>query len=189
MTGTDDERLTQLLFTEHELILRALTVLEGLARQVRGGAPLEPAAARRLLDFFADYADRHHHAKEEDVLFPWMTARGFPSQGGPLVVMLEEHREGRSCVQAMNEALGGSAPDAGARFAAVAERYVDLLRSHIEKENHILFPMADSLGEGTAGIYTPSPAELQAAGDLERDAQALVAELEAVARAGQPAAG
>jgi len=72
------------------------------------------------------------------VLFPAMIKAGAPSEGGPIDLMLEEHAEGRALVRAMGE--GVPAGQAGA-----ARRYVELLRQHIEKENDVLFPLADAV--------------------------------------------
>jgi hemerythrin-like domain-containing protein len=52
--------------------------------------------------------------------------------------MLEEHGEGRALIQSMAE---GEAQTQ----AAAARRYIGLLRAHIDKENTILFPLADEL--------------------------------------------
>ena len=67
-----------------------------------------------------------------------MVKAGVPSEGGPIGVMLEEHTQGRVLVQAMAAAGPAERP-------AVARRYIRLLRDHIEKENGVLFPLADSI--------------------------------------------
>jgi hemerythrin-like domain-containing protein len=77
-----------------------------------------------------------------------MVAHGFPENQGPIAVMLFEHEQGRGFTQAMTEAAqrfeGG---DASAREDVVtnALAYVALLRQHIQKENNILFRMADNV--------------------------------------------
>jgi hemerythrin-like domain-containing protein len=62
--------------------------------------------------------------------------------------MLHEHEEGRMHIRAMQAALAGAG--AGRRpdiqtFAAHARAYVELLRSHIIKEDQRLFPMANQV--------------------------------------------
>jgi hemerythrin-like domain-containing protein len=62
--------------------------------------------------------------------------------------MLSEHEQGRVYTRGMREAaLRLQAGDASARGEVVrnALGYVALLRQHIEKENAVLFPMADEM--------------------------------------------
>jgi len=46
---------------------------------------------REMADFFKNFMDRYHHAKEEKHLFVMLNARGVPRDNGPLAVMLREH--------------------------------------------------------------------------------------------------
>ena len=63
------------------------------------------------------YADRQHHGKEEDLLFPELEEKGLPRNGGPVGMMLMEHRFGRSHIARMAAAATASA--SGERAAAV----------------------------------------------------------------------
>ena len=81
---------TEELKHEHEVIL---LVLQGAERQAALRAPKQ-GNLNELLDFFANFIDRCHHAKEERYLFPKMEERGVPNQGGPIGVMLSEHEVG-----------------------------------------------------------------------------------------------
>src|SRR3972149_10388378 len=63
-------------------------------------------------------------------------------------MMLAEHQEARFLTRSMREAARRlEAGDETARVPLVtnAQRYVALLRDHIEKEDEMLFPMADEL--------------------------------------------
>ena len=121
---------------EHEVILQALAVLERVATRLASGRPVSDSALTDLVRFLQTFADRCHHGKEEDQLFPAMRAKGM---GDTLTVFLEEHEEGRRYLRTL--ASGASI----ASRAAAARRYVALLRDHIERENEVLFPMADGL--------------------------------------------
>ena len=75
-----------------------------------------------------------------------MEAKGFPREGGPTGVMLVEHDQGRQYVRAMDAAVeAASQGDVGAvkEFAENAQQFIQLLRAHIEKEDHCLFSMAN----------------------------------------------
>jgi len=121
---------------EHEVILQALGVLERAADVLAAGQPLSESTLADLIEFLRTFADRCHHGKEEDRLFPAMRAKGV---GGTLAVFLEEHEEGRGYLRT----LASGAP--AAERAAAARRYVGMLREHIERENEVLFPLADGL--------------------------------------------
>lgn len=76
---------------------------------------------------------------------------GMPRDSGPIAVMLYEHRLGREHVAGMQAALPGSrAGEAGAWASLLREgrSYIDLIRGHILKEDHVLFEMADRIVGG-----------------------------------------
>jgi hemerythrin-like domain-containing protein len=141
-------RPTDMLKSEHRVIEQVLACLERMADQSEeaGRVPIEAAAA--ALDFFREFADGCHHRKEEDLLFPLLEARGLPKRGGPTDVMRFEHEQGRSLIRAMAgslDAAGAGDRAAVAAFTQAARAYFQMLRAHIEKEDHCLFQMADSL--------------------------------------------
>lgn len=129
-------RATADLRDEHEVILQALAVLERVAGRLASGQPVSDSTLAQLVRFLQTFADRCHHGKEEDQLFPAMRAKGV---GDTLGVFKEEHEEGRRYLRTL--ASGASS----AERAAAARRYVAMLQGHIERENEVLFPMADGL--------------------------------------------
>ncbi len=139
---------TATLRTEHEAILKMLDAAEEVARQLDRNYPVAPQTLSGLLEFLQTFADRCHHSKEEEYLFPALEERGLPRAGGPIGVMLHEHEQGRALIKRMaeaSEAYSGGRPDAGRLWAAAARSYAGLLRSHIMKENNVLFVMAEQI--------------------------------------------
>jgi hemerythrin-like domain-containing protein len=137
---------TQVLMAEHELILQALDALEArLDRMGDEPSPADREFFEKVVEFLRGFADKCHHGKEEDLLFKKMAARGFPTQGGPIAVMLSEHQAGRAFIRGIAEGAAGigSDPRAAETIDRNARGYLDLLRNHIAKENQVLFPMAD----------------------------------------------
>ena len=130
---------TDILRAEHQVILAALAGLEAAAARLSAERALPAGWWERAIDFLRRFADRNHHAKEEQSLFPALVKAGVPSQGGPVGVMLAEHEQGRALIRAMV-----SEPGAPER-ASAARRYVALLREHIAKEDGVLWPMAESV--------------------------------------------
>lgn len=141
-------RATQDLIAEHEAVLLALDLLARVEDALGAGRADAPQHLQELLDFLTGFVDLCHHGKEEDVLFPELERRGVPREGGPIGVMLAEHEAGRGHVRAMADGLArlrAGEPSAVDAIRQHAAAYRALLRSHIGKENGVLFPMADRL--------------------------------------------
>ncbi len=139
-------RATDMLMQEHRVIEQVLDCLEVMARRVEAGEKLDLESASQAVDFFRNFADRCHHGKEEECLFPLLERKGFSREQGPTGVMLHEHELGRRHVSGMAEASSRvAAGDSSATtdFAAHARAFVQLLREHIQKEDHCLFQMTD----------------------------------------------
>jgi len=93
------------------------------------------------LSAFATYLEHdiaQHFTIEEDALFP-LLERSLGLQQGPLAVMLAEHEEFRALVQALRDAVQAANHEAQRVHARAV---IELLRGHIAKEDHVLFPMA-----------------------------------------------
>jgi hemerythrin-like domain-containing protein len=131
---------SDILSGEHRVIEQVLNCLEKIAAACRRDGKLDGRSAREAIDFLRNFADKCHHGKEEAHFFPAMEAKGFSREFGPTGVMLHEHDQGRSYIRAMNEAVQTAAC---ANFAKNADAYIDLLREHIQKEDHCLYGMAN----------------------------------------------
>ena len=139
------EKPTEILSDEHRVIERVLDALQRLT-----AVPVNPSLEqwRKALEFFRHFADQCHHFKEEKVLFPALEEHGIPREGGPIGMMLTEHEEGRGHVRSMIDAVEQVAKGNGAASTTLmdhARAYVTLLREHIQKEDDILFRMADEV--------------------------------------------
>lgn len=135
----------QILVDEHDVILSVIEAVESVAR-----TPDVPCFGhdffQKACNFFANFADKYHHGKEEAHLFPMLEERGIPRQGGPIGCMLHDHEQGRSHVHGMEQALTALAQgdaSAGKTLALQALRFCELLRQHIQKENQVLFVVGD----------------------------------------------
>ena len=139
-------KATQILMNEHRVIERVLTALEIAAGRVKQGEEVRPAFFINAALFIKNYADGCHHHKEEGILFVAMNEAGISSEGGPVGMMLAEHEQGREYTAAMKDAAEKWEKGDRSARGAVAQNalgYVSLLRPHIQKEDKILFPMAE----------------------------------------------
>lgn len=95
--------------------------------------------ARALFERFEVGLFRHI-GFEEDLLFPAIeSAAGFPPHAGPTAVMRAEHVEIRAAVRLLHDAIGDPSADA----ESLRGRLHATLGPHNEKEERILYPMAD----------------------------------------------
>ena len=127
------------LESEHRVIESVLDAMEKEAASVQAGQPLRKEFWLEVSDFLEHFADGHHHAKEEDLLFPVLVERGIAEEGGPIGCMKQEHVQGRALRQRIHDA----ATDGDAEAVVTAAReFVFLLRDHIDKEDNVLFQLA-----------------------------------------------
>jgi hemerythrin-like domain-containing protein len=123
------------LVDEHVLIKRWVALIPEVIKNLE----VESDQGRQLIldgvDFIRAYADKYHHAKEEEILFKY-----FDEDLDILKVMHADHKQGRSHVQAILEAL--EIKDKAA-IAKHLNAYRVLLTEHIKKEDEILFPWMD----------------------------------------------
>jgi hemerythrin-like domain-containing protein len=142
---------TEDLIQEHKSIKVMLGIMKNIADNISDSKGVDPDDIEQIVGFLRTFADKCHHGKEEDALFPAMVAAGLPQKSGPIAVMLNDHVLGRNYINAIE--TGVKNYRAGQSAQSIADgllNYVDLLRAHILKEESILFPMADRiLGEET----------------------------------------
>lgn len=139
---------TSLLTEEHRMIKEMLGLIPVINAGLANGGGIPIRHLESVVDFIRTFADRCHHAKEEDLLFAAMAVKGMPREGGPIGVMLREHEIGRKHVRTMEDgiALLRQGDQSGVRqFVAGSTAYAGLLFQHIDKEDNILYPMADQL--------------------------------------------
>ncbi|MBI4331325.1 MAG: hemerythrin domain-containing protein [Chloroflexi bacterium] len=126
-----------------------LTLLSRIAESIDGQQ--EPAGLRgqfqEVFNFFDGEMERHFR-QEEKGLFPALVSA--VGRAGVVSAMLEEHHSIWRAVDAMDEQLSEieTASSADRKRIAqsvkmVARHIAGLLRSHIEKEDTMLFPLAE----------------------------------------------
>lgn len=137
------------LKNDHESILLMLKIMMRISSLIKSEATVDTVLIEKIIDFLRTFADKSHHGKEEDFLFPAMEKAGIPKDGGPIGMMLNDHTEGRSYIAGIASSLAQYKinPDTASLngITMYMENYAELLSQHIDKENQILFMIADSV--------------------------------------------
>ena len=139
-------KATQQLKDEHEGIKLMLNIMEVISNDLENGKKLNAAHYENILDFIKVFADKCHHGKEETILFPAMEAKGYSHDTGPIAVMLDEHTLGRGYIKSLSNSFEAYKNDNTKGIAGICRKLTqlcNLLRAHIDKENNVLFMMAD----------------------------------------------
>ncbi|HYH03265.1 MAG TPA: hemerythrin domain-containing protein, partial [Bacillota bacterium] len=123
------------LVEEHNTIKDFLALIPQLCERIRQSENLDRQLIRNCVDFIRMFADKFHHAKEEDILFT------YTDRDQDIVkVMYEDHTTGRNLVKGILSAL-----DTGDKQQIIDNflAYQKLLSQHIKKEDEILYPWID----------------------------------------------
>lgn len=130
------------LIHEHKAILHALNILESMSERIENNGDADNSDINSFVEFLKEFADKCHHGKEEDFLFPALEKAGIKKEGGPVGAMLSEHTQGRNYIRQMQNSILNYQVDR-LLFIQASRDYIKLMRSHIHKENTVLFPLID----------------------------------------------
>ncbi len=171
--------VTRVMVEEHKLILRMIDLVEKNTNKLEWGRFENYNFFLDAVDFIRNYADRFHHAKEEDVLFKALVENGMPRENSPVAAMLMAHDHGREFVRGMEDAARKALQGDRGQAVVIAENargYIELLRDHIDKEDSILYPLSERIlpEEMRAGMVEEYRRAEKAAPDLEEKYRRMV---------------
>lgn len=136
----------ELMIDEHKSIKRMLVVMRRACLDVMNGKEIDYADFEKMIDFVRNYADKHHHAKEEEFLFNRMVDEiGGAAEKLVKFGMLVEHDMGRLYINELQASLEKvKAGDVEAKLDVIANAisYSHLLYRHIDKEDNMAYPFA-----------------------------------------------
>ncbi|MDW7667435.1 MAG: hemerythrin domain-containing protein [Bacillota bacterium] len=137
-----------LMVEEHKLIKRMLKVIRKASFILMKEDRYEDEDFRKMIDFVRNFADAHHHGKEEDFLFNRMISEiGGVAEKLVRNGMLVEHDLGRLHMKQLEEALNKvqkGDEEAKLDIIANAVSYTDLLTRHIDKEDKVAYTFAEN---------------------------------------------
>ena len=136
----------ELMTYEHVFIRRMLTVMRRFSYRLMNDPSMDVSDAPKMIDFVRQYADKHHHGKEEDLLFNRMVEHlGTAAEKLVKSGMLVEHDLGRLHMKLMEEGIASfEAGNDEARLDIIgnAIAYAQLLDRHISKEDDMVYTFA-----------------------------------------------
>lgn len=136
----------ELMNEEHKNIKRMLKVVRVICKDILDSKEINFDDFDEVIDFIANYADKHHHNKEEVILFTKMTENlGAVAEKIVKHGMLVEHDFGRLYIQELKVALEkmkNGDDDAKLDVIANGISYGHLLERHIDKEDKVIYKFA-----------------------------------------------
>jgi hemerythrin-like domain-containing protein len=136
-----------LMIEEHKNIKRMLVVVRKACFKIFNGDKINYDDLQDIISVIRNYADSHHHKKEEVILFNKMideiggTAEKIVKYG-----MLVEHDLGRLYIKDLEEALKNlqnGNEEAILDVISNAISYTHLLERHITKEDNVVYKFAE----------------------------------------------
>lgn len=138
----------KVLEEEHDNILRFTTFIRGAIGEVLEGNRDIIKEVPAMIDFVRNYADAHHHGKEELILFNYMledlgpVAEKVVRQG-----MLVEHDQARHIISSLEENYVAYEQDPSTAklvdVVGLLYNYAFLLEAHASRENTVVYPFAE----------------------------------------------
>lgn len=140
MMGVEDLR------DEHSEITIMLDILEKVCELLDAGENVDHEHLEKLHDFMVVFVDQCHHTKEEELLFPTLESIDGDESKKLIDILLSEHETGRKYTKIIGEAISDNEnrdPQNRAKIVKYGRYYIRLLVQHIDKENNILFTLAE----------------------------------------------
>jgi hemerythrin-like domain-containing protein len=144
-TANQTALATNNLRHEHEAALRVLNLMDRAAAYLRDGRKISPFFFEEVVDFLQLFVVCSHHAKEEEILFPFLKEKQINEKNVPLDTIHQEHAEEHRLIAHMETAFQlyrNGQPSGHTLLIETFEHYTHIARRHILKEN-TLFMLAD----------------------------------------------
>lgn len=136
----------QIMNNEHKYITRMLKVARIMSKNILNGKEIDYDDFDLVIEFIKNYADNHHHKKEEDLLFNRMIENlGEVAEKVVKYGMIVEHDLGRLYISDLKMALEKvKNGDDEAKLDVIASliSYTHLLERHITKEDNVIYTFA-----------------------------------------------
>lgn len=137
--GSEIDNPLAILYREHDVIGYAANFVKKINENIGNENKYLTKIAEVLILFFREYADKYHHFKEEEILFPEIQKKNELMGQGIVSEMLTNHEDFRLMLQEIETDLKkGQIEKVFAKFS----EYINMLLDHIAVENEELFQAA-----------------------------------------------
>lgn len=156
------QTISSVMKHEHDIILQVVDALEKNAEDLMDGHPFNPEFYLKFIDFQRNYADKFHHAKEENILFPELQKQKETADNPEIKLLIHQHILTRAYVDNIEKALES---ENIRKIITNAIDYGKMIRGHIKREDNQYFPLVERLlpekiKDKIVGKFTTSDAEL-----------------------------
>lgn len=140
--------LTEDLIEEHNAIEEMLFIMNKIAVDIDKDKGFDTEDVEKIIYFLRTFVDKCHHGKEETLLFPALAMKGIHEDSERIETMLQEHNVGRGYVNGLIEGVADfkrNFVNSDRLISACLTNYANLLHSHIQKEENVLFPITNKV--------------------------------------------
>jgi hemerythrin-like domain-containing protein len=138
---------TENLNSEHKDILELLGIMSRISKNIISNEVFYTSDIEEIIDFLKHFIEKSHHKKEE-IFYPILSGVDNLKDKEELSVMLYEHVLSRNYLKDINSCVINCKIGNSFSQDLLAEsmmKYVVLIKNHINKEEKIIFPMADKI--------------------------------------------
>ena len=139
---------TENLINEHKKINELLDIMSKIALKIKSKDVFYPNDVEEIVKYLINLIENSHHGKEDDVFYPELISSGIPKETAPLSIINYEHiisvnylKDISSCV--VNCKIGNDF--SGELLADSLTNYVIAIKNHIQREEEIVFPIANEV--------------------------------------------
>lgn len=128
---------------EHDITLKMLNAARDEVVKIRQTGTLNSQRILKMHDFFSNFVDQCHHAKEERFYFPAAKFYDGEALGELTAQLINEHNYARTLLQEVAYMIEQKENSDAGLVADRLDRYAEMIRAHIGKENQLLYHQAD----------------------------------------------
>lgn len=133
------------LIEEHHLVRRFLDNIEVTLDLMDKGGEVPKEFFDLIIDFSKKFMDKYHHFKEEYVIFLKLAEKKGGEIDPQIVSLRDQHERGRYLVRNIRQSVAGYERKDEVAISEIMEHlghFHLLQRQHLNRENHVFFPMA-----------------------------------------------
>ena len=138
--------ITESLKTEHRIIEKILGALDSLVEALQKDIDVPVSLIRETVTLVRECADLYHYAKEDALLFPYLSETGVNGIRASIQKFKDDHVQNRAYYRSIlrgADKLEQGDPAGRKMVVDAARSFSTALRRHIQKEDRGLFPSVE----------------------------------------------